>query len=446
MPTSPESLRELADQLARGETTAEALCTRCIDVIAEKDKTGAPAFLSVFASSALEAARRVDSARHAGEAVPAFAGVPFAAKDLFDVEGKTTGAGAVVTDTDPPATQDAVVVSALRQAGLVLVGTTNMTEFAFSGLGLNPHFGTPESACWPGEGRAPGGSSSGAGVSLAHGMVPLSLGTDTAGSCRIPAAWNGVVGFKPTQSHLSREGVFPLSHTLDVPGPLALTVDCCRVATALMRGLEPAPRSTQTADRFRFIAPTFDNMPELESAVSLHYAAAIETLSQHGAQIDSAPVPFFSKAVDAFLSSPLAAFEAWHLHKDRLATDGARYDPNVARRLRGGEDTAEEAHRRNLAARNALAAQFREDTPANTFFVLPTTANTPGLIKTLEADNDAFRTANLTALTLTSMANYLDACAITIPIGQGIGLSLIGPGGSDDALLDAAEAVETALR
>ncbi len=435
-------LRTLSDQLTRGEVTASDLCEASLHTIATRDPTHAPAFLKVFASEARQAAARVDSSRANGEPTPPFAGIPFAVKDLFDIKGEITRAGAVVTDGDTPAAQDADVVAAMRQAGLVLIGTTNMTEFAFSGIGINPHFGTPPSTSYPGEQRVPGGSSSGAAVSLAQGMVPISLGTDTAGSCRIPAAWNGVVGFKPSQSQQSRRGVFPLSTTLDVPGPLALSVDCCRIVDALMRGQSPNQPSRQELATFRFIRPTFEAYPTLDPDVSDAYEMVMARLTAAGANLTTANVPSFADAATAFLSTPIAAYEAWQLHRSRLESDSKRYDPTVATRLRAGEQITPEEQNRRIAWRHDCVHAFKEATPANCYYLLPTTANTAPKIAELTDNIDQFRHSNLTALTLTSTANYLDACAISLPIGRGVGLSVIAPQGRDSGLLNAAEAIE----
>ncbi|MEM9601677.1 MAG: amidase family protein [Pseudomonadota bacterium] len=439
------TLRTLSEQLQRGEVQAADLVEAALARIDAADTPDGPVFLRRFDSEARREALAVDNARARGEAVSPWAGIPFAVKDLFDVSGHVTHAGAVATRDDPPARHDATVVAALRQAGLIPVGATNMTEFAFSGIGINPHYGTPEAAPWPGERRAPGGSSSGAGVSVARQMVPLSLGTDTAGSCRIPAAWNNVVGLKPSQSRVSRDGVFPLSTTLDAPGPLAQSADCCRIADALMRGVMPAPAPSASLSAFRFIAPVGDRLPPLDDDVAEHYRAALQQLEDAGATVVEQPAPAFEQAAEAFLSRPIAGYEAWLVHRDRLAARGGEYDPNVAARLRAGANVDPAEHARTVAERRHVADAFRADTPPKTVHLLPTTANTPPSIDALARDNDLFAKQNLRALVYTSIANYLDGCALSLPIGRGVGLSLIGPSGTDDALFDAAEAVEHVL-
>src|SRR4051812_33845783 len=197
MPDMP-TLGSLAADLDAGRTTARALVDACLAKIADKNGEGARAFLHVDAEAAIEAAEAMDRLREVKAAPSPFAGIPISIKDLFDIKGQVTRAGSRALEDSPPATTDAPAVARLRRAGFVVIGRTNMTEFAYSGIGINPHYGTPRGAWQRGAGHVPGGSSSGAAVSVVDGMAHAALGTDTGGSCRIPAAWNGIVGFKPT--------------------------------------------------------------------------------------------------------------------------------------------------------------------------------------------------------------------------------------------------------
>lgn len=447
MPTSTvwSTLRDLSEKLEAGETTSEALVDASLDSISNRDTPDAPVFLKRFDDRARAEARAVDSARQERKQASRWAGIPVAVKDLFDVTGEITGAGAIVTRHDQPATADAKVVASLRAAGLIVVGTTNMTEFAFSGIGINPHYGTPESACWPQEGRVPGGSSSGAGVSIARHMVPLSLGTDTAGSCRIPAAWNGVVGFKPSQSRLSRDGIFPLSRTLDAPGPLARTVDCCRIADALMRDAPIGKPSQNRLADFQFTVVSREKLPAVDAPIELAIATALKVLQNAGANLVESRVSACETAVEAFLNRPIAGYEAWLVHRERLESLSDEYDPNVASRLNAGASVDPAAHQRELDARRDTADAFARETPPGRFYLLPTTANTPKRITDLEVDAKLFSETNLRALSYTAISNYLDGCAITLPVGPGIGLTVMGPNASDHLLFDAAETVQRAL-
>ena len=229
------TLAQLAADLAAGRTTSEELVEECLARIADPAGEGARTYLEVDADAARETARAMDALRRVGAEPSPYAGIPVSVKDLFDVRGQVTRAGSRTLD-GPPAERDATAVARWRRAGLVVIGRTNMTEFAFSGLGINPHYGTPANPWDRKRRRIPGGSSSGAAVSVADGMAHGALGTDTGGSCRIPAALCGLVGFKPSQGTVPRDGIVPLSPTLDTVGVLGRTVGCCAVLDALLRG------------------------------------------------------------------------------------------------------------------------------------------------------------------------------------------------------------------
>jgi len=250
-----EPVATLLARLAKGETSSEALVRAALARIEDRTGEGATTFTRVYAERALEEARRADAARRRGAPGGPLAGVPVSVKDLFDVAGEPTVAGSVILRDAPPAERDAEVVAGLRAAGAIVVGKTNMTEFAFSGLGLNPHYGTPRSPWDRATGRIPGGSSSGAAVSVTDGMAAVGLGTDTGGSVRIPAAFCGLVGFKPTARRVSRAGAFPLSTTLDSIGPLAPTVACCAAADAVLSDEPTHPVRVLPARGLRFAVP-----------------------------------------------------------------------------------------------------------------------------------------------------------------------------------------------
>src|ERR1700731_412838 len=225
MPNTP-TLMALAADLEKGRTNARKLVDECLARIADKSGEGARAFIHVDVEAAIEAAKAMDRLREVKAAPSRYAGIPISIKDLFDIKGQVTRAGSRALEDSAPAEADAPVVARLRRAGFIVIGRTNMTEFAFSGIGINPHYGTPKSTWQRHVGHVPGGSSSGAAVSVADGMAYGALGTDTGGSCRIPAAYNGIVGFKPTQRRVPLEGGVPLSFTLDSFGPLARTARC----------------------------------------------------------------------------------------------------------------------------------------------------------------------------------------------------------------------------
>src|SRR5687768_930200 len=249
-------LTDQSRRLAEGTLSARALVEQCLERIADPAGEGARAFISVAAESARQQADRVDQQRRAGRPLPPFAGIPLAIKDLFDVVGEITGAGSRILADRPPAQQDAPAIARLRGAGFIFLGRTNMTEFAYSGLGLNPHYGTPLCTFDRAARRIPGGSTSGGAVAVADGMAAASLGTDTGGSCRIPAAFCGVVGYKPTAHRVPRDGVTPLAHSLDSIGPLANSVACCVTLDAILRGVTPRPPAAVALGDVRLLLPT----------------------------------------------------------------------------------------------------------------------------------------------------------------------------------------------
>src|SRR5947209_2975274 len=280
------TLASLADDLEVGRTTARALVEACLAKIADSDGEGVRAFIHVDKAAAVAAAEAMDGLRKANAAPSRFAGIPISVKDLFDIRGQVTRAGSRALEDSPPAETDAPAVARLRAAGFVVIGRTNMTEFAYSGIGINPHYGTPKSTWQRGIGHVPGGSSSGGAVAVADGMAHGALGTDTGGSCRIPAAWNGIVGFKPTQRRVPLDGAVPLSSTLDSIGPLARSVACCATMDAVLAGgsfeaLQPRP-----VRGMRLAVPTTLVLDEADDAVVQAFERALQSLSRAGATIE----------------------------------------------------------------------------------------------------------------------------------------------------------------
>src|SRR5258706_15013802 len=235
--SSKPTVLDLAAAWRAGHTSSRDLVEMALARIADPDGEGPRTFVKVYADTARAAADAQDRLRRAGYVASPLAGLPVSVKDLFDIAGERSLAGSKALDDLPPAQHDAPIVARLRAAGAVLIGRTNMTEFAFSGVGINPHYGTPGN---PADRRLiPGGSSSGAAVSVGDGQAVVAIGTDTGGSVRIPAAFCGITGFKPTQYRILRDGAVPLSTTLDSIGPLANSIACCAIADAIMAGEPP---------------------------------------------------------------------------------------------------------------------------------------------------------------------------------------------------------------
>jgi aspartyl-tRNA(Asn)/glutamyl-tRNA(Gln) amidotransferase subunit A len=266
----------LAEDLAAGRTSSRALIEAALARIADPAGEGARSFVKVYTESARAAADAQDALRKAGYVASPLAGLPVSIKDLFDVAGEVTLAGSKALDDRPPAARDAPVVARLRASGAILIGRTNMTEFAFSGVGINPHYGTPGN---PYDRRLiPGGSSSGAAVSVGDAQAIVAIGSDTGGSVRIPAALCGLVGLKPTQNRIPRDGAIPLSTTLDSIGPLANSVACCAIADAIMAGEPPEAPPPVAALGLRLGVPQSYVLDGIAPEVGRAFAAACTVL------------------------------------------------------------------------------------------------------------------------------------------------------------------------
>jgi aspartyl-tRNA(Asn)/glutamyl-tRNA(Gln) amidotransferase subunit A len=443
------TLASLAADLANGRTSARKLVDACLARIADTSGEGARAFIHVDAEAAIEAAEAMDRLREVNAAPSPFAGIPISIKDLFDIKGQVTRAGSRALDDSPPAEADAPVVARLRRAGFVVIGRTNMTEFAYSGIGINPHFGTPKGAWQRGVGHVPGGSSSGAAVSVLDGMAHGALGTDTGGSCRIPAAYNGIVGFKPTQHRVPLEGGVPLSFTLDSFGPLARTVGCCAVLDAVLADEPVQPLQPASIKGMRLAVPTTVALDELDDEVARAFERALETLSRHGALIERIAVPEFLDVGVMNSKGGFAAAESYAWHRYLIVSHGDVYDPRVSMRILRGEAISAADYIDLLDARKSLIARAAVRLAPYDALVLPTTANTPPRIADL-ADDKAFAKANLLSLRNCTLINMIDGCAISLPChGEGevpVGLMLAASGGSDRRIFELAAGMEDVIR
>jgi aspartyl-tRNA(Asn)/glutamyl-tRNA(Gln) amidotransferase subunit A len=448
MPNTP-TLATLADDLEGGRTSARKLVDECLARIADTSGEGMRAFIHVDAEAAIEAAEAMDRLREVKAAPSRYAGIPVSIKDLFDIRGQVTRAGSRALEDSAPAEADASVVARLRRAGFVVIGRTNMTEFAFSGIGINPHFGTPKGAWQRDVGHVPGGSSSGAAVSVVDGMAHGALGTDTGGSCRIPAAFNGIVGFKPTQRRVPLEGGVPLSSTLDSFGPLARTVGCCAVLDAVLANETVVPLQPRPIKGMRLAVPNTVALDQLDEAVARTFERALETLSRQGALIERIEVPEFLDVGVMNAKGGFAAAESYAWHRYLIASHGDVYDPRVRVRILRGEALSAADYIDLLGARRSLIARMEKRIAPYDALVLPTTANTPPRIADL-ADDKAFTAANMLALRNCTLINMIDGCAISLPCHRDgevpVGLMLAGAGGSDRRIFELAAGMEGAIR
>ena len=446
---SIHTIAEAASALAKGAETAEGLVGAALARAIDPSGEGRAAFVSLQADSARAAARAMDLLRAAGRAPSPWAGIPITIKDLYDQAGVVTRGGSVALSDAAPAAATAPSVARLEQAGFVVLGRTNMTEFAFSGLGVNPHYGTPRSPWDRATGRLPGGSSSGAAVATADGMGFAGLGSDTGGSCRIPAALCGIVGWKPTARRVPLAGTLPLSATLDSLGPLARSVACCALLDSIMAGeapWTPGParpvRGLRLAILEGYVAEGWD------PTVTAAFEAALARLSAAGVQLDRLRVPELDDIPAVNGTGGFAASEAWTWHRDLLARKQDAYDPRILARIRRGERMSAADYIALTEARAKLIAAIAPRTAPYDAVVMPTSPLVPPPIAAVEPEAD-YNRINLQLLRNTSLANFLDRCSISLPChrpGEApVGFMLMGETMGDRRLFEVAAAVETAL-
>ncbi|WP_313311577.1 amidase [Pulveribacter sp.] len=426
-------------------TSSTQRTERALAAIEAAGDEGRRIFTRVYRQAALQAARAADERAASGITLGPLDGRIVSIKDLLDVAGEPTTAGSVALKDAPPATQDAAVVQRLRAAGCVVIGKTNMTEFAFSGLGINPHYGTPGNA--HDTRRIPGGSSCGAGVSVVRGMAEIALGTDTGGSIRIPAAFAGIAGFKPTQARVPRDGALPLSYTLDTIGPLAASVEDCARADAVLAGEAWQPLPARQVAGLRIGVPRGWLLSDTDDAVLGAFEQALAALSGAGARLSDL-------ALDEWLMAParlqqngtLSAAEAAHIHRALLDSAPEQLDPRVLARIQPGRSIPAQHYVGLLQARAQLLPALDAQLQDVELLALPTVALVPPRIADLEQSDAAFMAANARVLRNPSVFNFYDLPALSLPMGRAgglpFGLMLVGRRGRDRELLALATAVE----
>jgi len=404
-------------------------------------------FLRLYEDAARAAADAADLRRQAGISHGPLDGAIVSIKDLFDVAGETTLAGSRALRDAPPAQKDAVIVARLRQAGAVILAKTNMVEFAFSGLGLNPHHGTPGNAVDPL--RIPGGSSSGAGVSVAEGTSEISIGSDTGGSVRIPAALNGIVGFKPTARRVPLEGAFPLSPSLDSIGPLARSVQDCAFTDAIMAGEEPRSLTPFPLMGLRIGVPRGRLFSESEPMVEEAFETALSRLSRAGAGIaDHSIEDLLQGMADTTETASIASIEAAEVHADWLDAKAAEIDPRVRWWIARSGRVPAPVYIRMLRRRRRLVEAMDERLAPVDVLALPATAISAPLTAPLEADDKLYNRTDRLILRNTMFGNQFDLTAISLPIPgceRPVGFMLVARHGHDRRLLEIAAEVERKL-
>jgi len=436
------TIQNLAADLAAGRTTSRRLTEEALARIEDPEGEGKRAFVKIWREQALAAANASDGMRKAGLAASPLAGIPVSIKNLCNVAGETTLAGSKALDDAPPANADAPVVARLRAAGAVLVGSTNMSEFAFSGVGFNPHYGTPGNPA--DRKRVPGGSSSGAAVSVADRMAVAALGTDTGGSVRIPAAVCGIVGFKPTARRVPIDGVVPLSTSLDSIGPLANSVEDCAIVDAVFAA-EPisVPEAAPLAG-LRFAIPKHFVMDELDPVVARAFERTCKALSAKGVKIETIDLAELNELPAINARGGFAASEAYAWHRALIARRGKDYDQLVAPRIMRGKEMSAADYIDLLAARTDLQRRVSAITSNYDAVIMPTCAIVAPTLDEV-ATPEGFSRKNLLLLRNTTVGNFLDRCGISLPCHAAgelpVGFMLMGEAMADRRVLAMARSV-----
>ena len=437
IPTPAQGQAALPKRSAR-DRLEEALAR-----IADPKGEGKRACLTVYSDGARAAADAADARAHTGVSLGPLDGAIVSIKDLFDVAGEPTRAGSKVLIDAPPAAIDAPAVRRLRAGGAVIVAKTNMVEFAFSGIGVNPHYGTPGNPA--DRVRVPGGSSSGAAVAVADGMCEIAIGTDTGGSTRIPAAFCGVVGYKPTKSRVPTEGAFPLSYTLDSVGPIARSVVACAAADAVMAGDDPWGLEPVPLQGLRLGIPQGLPLRDLDQTVAAQFSDATKQLGRSGVRLSDELFPLFDDMVRVNSKATFAMAESYFIHRERLTTRTADYDPFVRSRIEGGRTLTAADYMAMLRDRAALVRAMDARLSDLDALVLPTT---PIIAPTIAevSSSEGFIAKNGLVLRNPAIANFFDLCAISLPLpragGLPAGLMLIARNGHDRRLFRMGTAVE----
>ena len=443
------SVLELRRKLETGEVTSRKLVEDCLGRIGDASGEGARVFRTVDTDGARKRADAIDALRKNGDAPSPFAGIPISVKDLFDIEGQATLAGSRVLADAERASKDATSIARLRAAGFVIIGRTNMTEFAYSGLGINPHYGTPLSPYNRETGRVPGGSSSGAAVSVSDKMAAVGLGTDTGGSCRIPAAFCGTVGFKPTARRVPTDGATPLSFSLDSVGSMAQSTSCCAVIDSVISGEEDI-RAGEASSASSLRVGVLRNLvlDGLDDAVATGFEGALGKLSASGVAMEDVTIAELDELASLNVKGGMAAAEAFAWHRKRLAERGEEYDPRIRARIeKGGEQSAAEYIEVVLARKRAIEAAASRTRELDAV-IYPTVAIIPPTVASVADENDYVR-INLRCLRNTNITNFLDGCAVSLPIHDPgdppVGLNIMGRSMQDRELFSTAAGIEKLL-
>lgn len=432
--------------IAAGQTSCAEIVATALERANAPTGEGRWTFRALRENDARDEAAAHDRRRVAGTAVSPLAGLPVSIKDNIDSAGEATRGGCKLLENAPPAASDAAIVARLKAAGAVIVGRTNMSELAFSGIGYNRFYGTPANPFERATRRIPGGSSSGAAISVTDGMAVAAIGTDTGGSVRIPAALTGLAGFKPTQARVPRDGVLPLSTLLDCVGPLAPSVAECALIDGILAG-DSAPLVPFTGS-LRFCTADDFMLRDADETVSSIYAAAKRALLDAGARIEPLPPGAFDEVTAYNRRGSFSGAEAWQRFGEAILARPQDIDPRIAERILRGRSISGADLEENRRARAIMMERFERAMSSFDALIAPTVPIVAPLISDME-DDEKFRRANALILRNPMVANLLDAPSLTIrchaPGEAPVGLMLIGPHLSDRRLLAIGAALERLL-
>lgn len=448
-------LRDLECNNANAEAFVRSAESR-FNALCESDRQYGSIFTKPAFDRAVITASAHDAMREANNAVTPWAGMPIALKDLLDEEGSVTTGGSNLLRSAPPAEVNAPVVDLLRAAGLVSLGRTNLTEFAYSPMAINPHFGTPPNPSAPG--RIPGGSSSGSAAAIAAGLVFGAIGSDTGGSVRIPAAFCGLYGFRPTQARVSREGCLALSQSFDSIGPLASSLPGVRVLDAVMAGkpcsevvrLAGAKLPLVSPSSLRLGIPRDIVCDEMDAGMSLGWARCRQALEEAGVQLVEFDFPELHEIAAIYQSPSYVAIEAYALHRERIEAHAQAIDPFILARLLKGKDVSAARYIDLLVLRERLSvsAARRIDDLGLDGWLMPTIQIVPPRLADVQETEDYFRELGKIVRN-PSIVNFLDVCALAVPVHTDgelpVSVTLVGGRGADDGLLEVASALDTLL-
>lgn len=441
------TLWQASQQLQAGNVQPETFTQAALAAARDPEKEGARVFITRYEAQATQQAIEAGERWQARQSRSPIDGLPISIKDLFDVKGEATTAGSRLLSDAPVATANASVVEKLNRAGAAIVGKTNMTEFAFSGLGINPHYGTPANPWRREEKRIPGGSSSGAAVAVADGLCLGAIGTDTGGSVRIPAALCGLTGFKPGASRIDQAGTLPLAPSLDSIGVIAHDVRSCWLLDSIIAE-KPLEMRESDLRHARFAVPQTRVLDDLDRDVAQAWQYALDLLREAGATLVALPLTELDELNSLNARGGITAYEAWQWHQRTALARPEAYDPQVLMRLQRGSQLTEQDAAELYQQRAAWQRRINMALEGFDALLMPTV---PQIAPTIASLDEPQRYMEINALMLrnTSVINMLDGCAISLPCHPAghapVGLSLAAVHGDDARLISWAVAVETVL-